>query len=729
MAEDLLDLVNIAQGTDSIVSLSYGNTLPLMAAPWGMTHWTLQTDESPWIFHPGQTHLQGFRATHQPSPWIGDYGGLVLMPQIGEPIANARFRASSYLRQRSVLRPDGLDLTLLRYRTRVEMAPTCRGAIFRITFPTTPRRRLLVEPFGGGTTALQSDRRTLLVTAPHNRGGAAPGFVCHYALSFDAPVAALSDLPGGACFVDLPGDAPSIVRVGSSFIDAEQALANLRREVGQRTLEQVRQATGDEWRRTLGRYEIQTPDAETRRTFYSCAYRTQLFPRVLHEPDDSGRPRHRSPYDGAVHSGEMFTDNGFWDTFRTLHPLNHLVFPGLAAAMGRGWLTAAEQGGWLPQWCSPGYRACMIGTHSDAVLADAAVKGVDLDLEAALRAMLRHAREPGDPDRGFGRRGIEPYLRLGYVTPDCDASVAATLDYAYDDFCVAQVAARLGQSDVRDPMLERSGNWRRLFDAASGFFRPRDAGGAFVEPFDPIDWGGPYIEGSAWQCSWGTPHDPAGLVRAHGGDAAFVDRLDRMLREPPHFNAGSYGFEIHEMTEVAMADFGQYAHSNQPVHHVLWMYASAGRPDRVQHWTRRVVRELYNSGERGFCGDEDNGEMGAWYLFAALGFFPLCPGHPTYVLGSPAVPFARVALDDGRRITIEADGADKPDHVYVDSIAADDRPISSLWIGHQKLRETKRLVFRMSKQAEARPTTAAQRPFSTSEPAWRDDAPLRAERS
>lgn len=657
MIEDLLEHVNILQGTDSRHSLSHGNTLPLVAVPWGMHHWSLQTDTSKWLFHSGEPYVQGIRLTHQPSPWIGDYGALCVMPQVGPLQLGVRERASSYKVADSTLRPDRLNIRLLRYRCDMSLAPSMRGAVIRFEFEPDQTPRVIIEAPAGRFEAGQSGTHVVDGFTTGNSGGVPDNFAMYFIADFDKPIA-LFERVGNCFYVEFARGTQRVeLRLAGSFISAHQARVTVHSELIGRSFEGIRALARTAWLTHLERFTLEGCTQDQRRTFYSCLYRTLLFPRTFSEIDDQGREIHYSPYDGQVHEGPMYTDTGFWDTYRTLFPWLNWMFPEVSGRMMSGFLSAYRQGGWLPQWMSPGYRSCMVGTHSDAVLTDAIVKNVGgFDRNLALEAMLKHAGSEGDRKLGVGREGVRALDELSYLPADeFRQSVSTTLDYAYDDWCIAQSAAALGQMDLADKFIGRSVRWRGLFDAVSGFMRGRKRDGSWVEPFSPYTWGGPYIEGGPWQSSWAVPHDAIGLMRMLGGPEATIAKLDAMLNAPPVFDVGSYGFEIHEMTEMALADFGQYAHSNQPVHGVLWLYPLAGAPEKNQRAVHRVLNELYHAGPRGFPGDEDNGEMSAWFVFAALGLYPSCPGSAIYTLGLPWVPRFVIQKPDGQVLTINTD--------------------------------------------------------------------------
>lgn len=665
----MLDDVNILMGTDSTFDLSHGNTLPLVARPFGMAHWSMQTAaEGGWFFHPANPKLQGIRLTHQPSPWIADYGAFTLMPQAGPCALPAKMRASSYRRAESVLRPDFLKLRFLRGNIGMEMTPTERGALFVFQFSGEGTNRLILEPEKGesSATVLPVDRRLVGFT----RGRCCPmpdNFACHYVLEFSQPIVNAGTMvagkpPGGlraegeraGAWVEFPDGAITVeARVATSFLSVEQARVTLSRELAGRGLPELRAAAETAWREVLGRVEIETCNGEWRRTFASCLWRCFLFPRVFHEVDATGATVHYGPGDGKQHPGPLYCDTGFWDTYRTQFPLLNLLDRRRSGEMLEGFLNHFRAGGWLPQWSAPGYLSAMIGTHSESVFTHALECGITgFDAETAWRALWRNCMEP--PDRaGVGRAGLAAYLELGYCPADTVAEATSrTLDYAYNDFCAGRVAARLGHRREAELLARRAQNYRKVFDPSVNFMRGRNRDGSWAT-FHPFAWGGPYVEGGPWQSTWAVPHDPDELIALMGGRARFLAKLDEMLATPPRFLTGTYVQEIHEMTEMALADFGQYAHSNQPVHHVLWFYTLAGAPEKNRHWVRRVLTELYHPTERGFCGDEDNGEMSAWYVLAALGLFPFCPGNGRLVTGGMLFDRAMIRPAGAGTITIE----------------------------------------------------------------------------
>lgn len=712
----LLDFVRPTQGTRSHFAFSHGNCLPLVAMPWGMTHFCPQTDESGWAFAYDSRKLQGIRATHLPSPWMGDYGHLTIFPFSGDAPVAAQARSSAYRRDEATFRPDYFAADLVRYGVRVELTPTERGCAIRCTFPANAAGGLLLQPFAGPSGAQIDPAGGVALFTSANSGGAPADFACHYAVRCDAPFAAWAIAEGderrdsemsaegdriGARLTFAPHPEPLTVtvQIATSFISAQQAEANRLSELDGRTFDSLRAAAAARWESLLGRITIDGGSERQCQTFYTCLYRALLFPRMFHERDAAGRTVHYDPFGerGGVRDGPLFTDNGFWDTYRTVYPLLALVYPDALAEIMQGLTNAARNGGWLPTWASPGYRACMVGTHLDVVIADAYLRGVtDFDIETTYAAALRDCDEEGPEHGRWGRKGLTSFIERGFVAADQDEHAAArTQEYAYTDYCVATLAEALGKTDDAARLLPRAQYYRNTFDPSAGFMRGRRADGTWL-PFDPIAWDtAAYIEGSAWQYTWQVPHDVPGLIALMGGGEAFVAKLDELLATPPRFDVGGYGFEIHEMTEMAEANFGQYAHSNQPVHHVLYLYTVAGRPDLTQRHVRRVLDELYSPEPDGLPGDEDNGEMSAWYVLSALGLFPLCPGRPDFTIGTPLFPAATIALRNGRQLRLVATNH-RPDAPVVSAALLDGQPIADWTVSHAAVAAGGTITFVMA---------------------------------
>jgi len=442
--------------------------------------------------------------------------------------------------------------------------------------------------------------------------------------------------------------------VGTSFISFDQAALNLKSEVGDKSYDQVKSEAAKVWNETLGRVRIQGGSDAQHRIFYSGLYRGLLFPRIWHERDAAGNIVHMSAFSSKVEPGVMYADHGYWDCYRAWYPMMALIYPERLGEILEGWVNAYKEGGWLPQFPCPGYRNCMTGSPTDFVFGDAVVKGVKgFDVEAAYQGLKKQATQPVAPGLGYGRPAVAEYSKLGYIPSDLvEGGLAETLDSAYGDYCIAQVARAAGHEEDAKMFEARSQNWHKSFDPKTKFLRGKLANGDWVEPFDQYQWGGPYVEGGPWQYRFFVLHDAEGLMEAMGGREAFVANLEELVNQPPTFHIGDYGSEIHEMSEMAAVEFGQYAHSNQPSHHALYMFTVAGRRDLAQHWIHRTLNELYTVDN--FCGDEDTGSMGAWYVLSSLGFYSMTPGKPEWVLGAPLFDKAEIRYPDGRTIQIEA---------------------------------------------------------------------------
>ena len=714
MQKHNIDYVNTLQGSDSEFAFSHGNCWPLVTRPFGMTHWCPQTDEGAWQFTHHATRLQGIRATHSPMPWLSDYGHFTIMAEVGPLMVDAVKRACLYRKEASTFSPHYFRAFLQRYETTIEMTATERCAAFRFTFPKTEAAQVLVQPFPGAS-AIAIDPKTGEISGltragsfstPENFAGyfvAVPDRKPNdWGLTLENQLhARASELSGervGAYLTFSTAEGEQVgVKIATSFISVEQARQNLAAEIGSRSFDEVQAESADAWEKELNRIEIEGASTEQRTTFYSCMYRAFLLPRKFYELSENGNKIHYSPYDGKVHDGEMYADNGFWDTFRTFYPFHALLAPSHTGDMMRGWTNALLEGEWTPIWPNPGHMDCMIGTHLDNIFADVYLRGItDFDVKSAYRILRKDAFEIAPPDSSYGRKGLEAFCTLGYVPADeMPQSAARTLDYAYNDWGLAQLARALGYEEEARLLTQRAFHYRNIFDPSVNWMRGRNRDGSWLEPFDEFAWSGPFVEGSVWQGGWAVQHDAAGLITLMGGQTATIEKLDRMLTQPPRYHIGDYPYETHEMSEMAAVDFGQYAHSNEPVFHVLFLYTYAGQPWKTQYWVRRVMTDLYNSGPAGFCGDEDNGAMSCWYLLNALGIYPFCPGHPSFVFGSPLFSRAIIHLENGNDLIIEA-----PDNnaqaVYVTRVLLNGTPLSRCWIEHQQLAQGGTLTFEMS---------------------------------
>lgn len=700
------EYVSTLVGTQSDYSFSTGNTYPAVALPWGMNFWTPQTGSmgDGWAYTYGAHTLCGFKQTHQPSPWINDYGQFSLMPVRGADKIDEASRRSWFSHQSEEARPYYYKVYLADHDVRVEIAPTDRAAVLRFTFPESDEAGVVIDAFDRGSRVEIVDDCTVAGYTTRNSGGVPDNFRNWFVVRFDKPFDSFRTFDG-ACeikgltvegnhalarvgFTTRHGEQVT-ARVASSFISAEQALRNLETELGDDDFETVKAKAQARWDEVLGRIEVEGGTEEQLRTFYSCLYRSTLFPRKFYEIDAEGRPVHYSPYNGEVCEGYMYTDTGFWDTFRALFPLLNLVYPSENAKMQAGFANAYRESGFLPEWASPGHRGCMVGNNSASVVADAILKGVTPAEEVAtLYEAMMHGRTAVHPEvSSTGRRGHEYYNTLGYVPYDVGIheNVARTLEYAYDDWCIAQVARKLGKEDDAAMLEKASQNWRNVFDPETRLMRGRNADGTFQRPFSTYKWGDAYTEGNAWHYTWSVFHDVEGLAEAMGGRAEFVKMLDSVFVVPPVYDDSYYGFRIHEITEMQVAEMGNYAHGNQPAQHVIYLYDYCGKPHKAQRWAREVMDRLYTPKPDGYCGDEDNGQTSAWYVFSALGFYPVCPASDEYAVGSPLFRKAVVHLENGKRIVIDAP-ENSPANRYIRRMTLDGKPLERPFLNWSALR-------------------------------------------
>lgn len=696
-----IDLADALIGTNSNTAFSHGNTYPAIARPWGMNVWTAQTGlmNDNWVYTWQSDSIRGFRQTHTPSPWIGDYGFFSLMPTCGVLSMDDRERASSFYHEEETATPYYYSVRLADYDITSEITATERCGFLRFTYGGEGKRYLLLDGYrGGGSVKILPESQMIVGYVSNSSGGTPKNFKNHYVLRFDRPFASYGIWDGNGvrigdidfagdrtgAYVEFESDCPRVcVTVSSSYISEEQAMSTLLAEIGDRDFDAVRAESKSVWEEQFGRIEVSGGTESQRRTFYSNLYRVSLYPRSFHEFREDGTPYHYSPFDGEVHDGYMFTDNGFWDTFRSAHPFYTLVYPELTEKLMSALVNVYEEGGWLPNWFSPGYRSAMIGAHAVSLVSDAYGKGIrSFDTDKIMEALIKETSF--EDHRGIcGRRACGEYNEKGYVPyPDYPEAVSMTLEYAYDDFCGMLFAERVGMEDLAADFKARAMNYRNVFDEGTGFMRPKRGDGQWYAPFDPYKWGGPYTEGNAVQYSWSVFHDIKGLETLLGGKDAFVAKLDSVFTRPPKFSYYDRGFN--EVAEMHRAGFGQYAHGNQPAQHLPYLYAYVGEPWKTQYWTRKVMDCLYDSTQDGYPGDEDNGQTSSWYLFSAMGFYPVCPGTGEYVLGSPLFERVDINLRDGKVFTVEAKG-NSYDKRFVSSCELNGKKYGKTYVTHDDI--------------------------------------------
>lgn len=627
-----------------------------------------------WIYVYDHYRLRGFKQTHQPSPWINDYGTFSLMPVKGMKITEEE-RASWFSHKAEVVKPYYYSVYLAEHDIVTEMTPTERAVYFRFTFPETDEGYIVIDAYDKGSyIKVIPEENKIMGYTTRNSGGVPANFKNYFVVEFeDTPDAWHIWKDGKVCdgrevqddhvgaligFKTRRGEKIR-ARVASSFISYEQAERNLK-ELENKTFEEVKAEGQKVWNKILGVFDVEM-SLDEMRTFYSCLYRSVLFPRSFYEFDENGRPVHYSPYNGKVLPGYMFTDTGFWDTFRCLFPLLNLAYPSMNAKIQEGLLNTYKESGFLPEWASPGHRGCMVGNNSASVVSDAILKDITpRDIQLPLyEAMLSTANSCHPQVKSTGRYGYEYYNNLGYVPYDAgiNESAARTLEYAYDDWCIAQVGRKLGRSAEETGLYEkRSQNYKNLFDSSHNLMRGKNKDGRFQEPFNPLKWGDAFTEGNSWHYTWSVFHDVKGLQDLMGGRDVFVYMLDSVFTVPPVYDDSYYGGVIHEIREMQVMNMGNYAHGNQPVQHMIYLYNYGGEPWKAQYWVRQTMERMYRPTPDGYCGDEDNGQTSAWYVFSSLGFYPVCPGSDQYVIGAPLVRKATITLENGHKIEISGSG-------------------------------------------------------------------------
>ncbi len=716
---NLVQYVNPRIGTQSDFELSNGNTYPAVAHPWGMNFWTPQTGthDDRWIYKYDANSINGFRCTHQPSPWMGDYGAFSIMPEVGELILDEKTRGLKYYHTSEISLPNYYEVDFYEKKITAEMTATPRGGMMRFTFPESTNSWILIDAFPGGSyiKVIPSNQRVVGI-AKNNSGGAPKDFAMYFVIDFDKPFETFTLWNNDSLKTlqrEIDGDHVGIAlrfntfkneqinaRIATSFISIPQANINLNREVTRYSFDQLKIKLHQTWNTELNKIIIEGASAEQREMFYSSLYRMMLFPRMFYEIGQEGKMVHYSPFNGGTRPGYMFVDVGYWDVFRALFPFYTIMYPERNGQMMEGLLNAYKEGGWLPMWPSPGYRQVMIGSHSASLFTDAYLKGIDnFDYELAYQAMKKDAFVTA-PSWAPGRDGIKEYNSSGYVPyPEFGEATSKTLEYAYDDFCIWQMAKKLNILDDIPEFEEKAFNYKNVFDPSTNFMRGRRSDGSWYEPFDPIEWGGPYTEGNAWHYSWSVFHDIQGLINLMGGNDKFIQKLDSVFITPSEFKVGSYKRVIHEMTEMVLANKGQYAHGNQPIQHLPYLYAYTDQPWKTQKWVRSILNDLYKPTPDGYCGDEDNGQMSAWYVMSALGFYPVTPGHPSYVLGSPLFKKVTISLYNGNKFEIEAiDNSDQ--NIYVEKVELNGDRYDKNWISHQDIMNGGKITFYMDNKPE-----------------------------
>lgn len=715
-AKDWTQYVNPLMGTQSSFELSTGNTYPAIARPWGMNFWTPQTGKmgDGWQYTYTANKIRGFKQTHQPSPWINDYGQFSIMPVTDKLEFDEEKRASWFSHKGEIATPSYYKVYLAEHDVVTEMTPTERAVLFRFTFPENEHSYIVVDAFDKGSyVKVIPEENKIIGYTTRNSGGVPENFKNYFVIEFDKPFTykgtfADKKLEEGnleqkadhtGAIIGFSTRKGEIVhaRIASSFISFEQAAQNLK-ELGNDSFEQLAQKGNDAWNNVLGKIEVEGGNLDQYRTFYSCLYRSLLFPRKFYEFTADGQPVHYSPYNGQVLPGYMYTDTGFWDTFRCLFPFLNLMYPSVNKEIQEGLINTYKESGFFPEWASPGHRGCMIGNNSASVLVDAYMKGVKVDDVKTLYEGLIHGTENVHPEvSSTGRLGYQYYNKLGYVPYDVkiNENTARTLEYAYDDWCIYQLAKALNRPKKEIELFaKRAMNYRNVFDKESKLMRGRNENGQFQSPFSPLKWGDAFTEGNSWHYSWSVFHDPQGLIDLMGGKKMFITMLDSVFAVPPVFDDSYYGQVIHEIREMTVMNMGNYAHGNQPIQHMIYLYNYAGQPWKAQYWLRQVMDRMYTPGPDGYCGDEDNGQTSAWYVFSALGFYPVCPGTDEYVIGAPLFKKATLHFENGNNLVIDAQNNSK-ENLYIESLRVNGQESTRNYLKHADLLQGGTIEFKM----------------------------------
>ncbi len=718
-AKDWTQYVNPLMGTQSSFELSTGNTYPAIARPWGMNFWTPQTGKmgDGWQYTYTANKIRGFKQTHQPSPWINDYGQFSIMPVTGKLEFDEEKRASWFSHKGEIATPSYYKVYLAEHDVVTEMTPTERAVLFRFTFPENEHSYIVVDAFDKGSyVKVIPEENKIIGYTTRNSGGVPENFKNYFVIEFDKPFTykgtfADKKLKEGnleqkadhtGAIIGFSTRKGEIVhaRIASSFISFEQAAQNLK-ELGNDSFEQLAQKGNDAWNNVLGKIEVEGGNLDQYRIFYSCLYRSLLFPRKFYEFTADGQPVHYSPYNGQVLPGYMYTDTGFWDTFRCLFPFLNLMYPSVNKEIQEGLINTYKESGFFPEWASPGHRGCMIGNNSASVLVDAYMKGVKVDDVKTLYEGLIHGTENVHPEvSSTGRLGYQYYNKLGYVPYDVkiNENTARTLEYAYDDWCIYQLAKALNRPKKEIELFaKRAMNYRNVFDKESKLMRGRNENGQFQSPFSPLKWGDAFTEGNSWHYSWSVFHDPQGLIDLMGGKKMFITMLDSVFAVPPVFDDSYYGQVIHEIREMTVMNMGNYAHGNQPIQHMIYLYNYAGQPWKAQYWLRQVMDRMYTPGPDGYCGDEDNGQTSAWYVFSALGFYPVCPGTDEYVIGAPLFKKATLHFENGNNLVIDAQNNSK-ENLYIESLRVNGQESTRNYLKHADLLQGGTIEFKMGSQ-------------------------------
>ena len=716
--DDLTKYVNPLIGSDSKFNLSNGNTYPAIALPWGMNFWTPQTNKmgDGWGYQYASNKIRGFKQTHQPSPWINDYGVFSIFATTEKLVFDENKRESWYSHKAEISKPHYYKAYLADYNTTVEITPTERAACFRITYPETQKAFLIVDGFFKNSyIKVIPEERKIIGYARNASGGVPENFKNYFVIYIDKDFEEVFGVQEGVIYAGkheikskhsgtiiqfkTKTDEQVNLKIASSFISLEQAELNLQREIGNDSFDQVKEKAQNVWNSKLNRIKVEGGTDAQFTNFYTALYRTMLFPRKFFEYDKDNKIIHYSPYNGEILDGYMFTDNGFWDTFRAVFPFFNVMYRELNSQIMEGLVNTYKESGWLPEWASPGHRNVMIGSNSATLIADAYLKGIKVnDINTLYEAIIKNSNNEG-PMHSVGRYGVDYYNELGYIPYDVKIheNTARTLEYAFADYTIWQLAKALQKPQPEiDVFAKRAFNYKNVFDPSVNFMRGKNKDGTFQSPFRPDKWGDAFTEGCSWHWTWCVFHDVQGLIDLMGGNKHFTQKLDSVFYAPPTFDFSYYGFQIHEITEMLIVNMGQYAHGNQPIQHMPYLYNYAGEPWKSQYHLRNIMDKLYTPNPDGLCGDEDNGQTSAWYVFSAMGMYPVAPGTDQYILGSPIFQKITLELENGNTFSINATN-NSMENVYISKALLNNKKYSKNYLNHSDLLNGGKLTFEMSK--------------------------------
>ncbi|WP_133581380.1 GH92 family glycosyl hydrolase [Aureibacillus halotolerans] len=731
------EYVNILRGSNSNGTFSRGNNFPAVAVPHGFNFWTPVTDagSTSWLYSYQQRNnahnrpeLQAFSLSHETSPWMGDRQTFQFMPALaseGVPMANRTARALSFSHDNEVALPHYYQVAFDN-GIEVEMTPTSYAAMVRFHFPDGHGDVLFDNVTNEGGLTLLADEQAIEAYTDVKSGLSAGATRMFIYATFDKPVVKSDRLTGEdrdsvTGYVRFEHAHTVTMRISTSLLSIEQAKKNMALDLEKGvTFNEIRQRGEALWNEKLDLIHVPKATEQELVTLYSNLYRLFLYPNVTFENTGTKEVpvyTYASPFSpqstpstaretGAeVKAGKPYVNNGFWDTYRTTWPMYNLLTPSQAGAMMDGFVQQYKDNGWIARWSSPGYANLMVGTSSDVAFADAYLKGInDFDLQAFYASALKNASVVSE-DQSVGRKGLDTAIFKGYTTNDTHEGFSWAVDGYINDFAIGMLASELVDLEESDEdykadavyYLNRAQHYVHLYDKASGFYRGRSTNGDFPESFDPRSWGGDFTETNAWNMAFHVPHDGQGLANLYGGRKALAKKLDEFFEEPETAKfPGHYGGVIHEMTEARDVRMGMYGHSNQPSHHIVYMYLYAGQPWKTQEKVREVLSRLYLGSEigQGYPGDEDNGEMSAWQLFSAAGLYPLQMGRPDYAIGAPYFEEMNIQLESGETLVIKAPGVSN-ENCYIQGVKLNGQPYERTVVPHKLLAAGATIEFDM----------------------------------